>query len=733
MPLAIGDIVSALGSPSTWGRLSHEPQGSLAIPDDFFGINIATSDDERCDDYVTERLQELNIRNVRLAFSYGGFDGPAVRFLDKLLDREFVVSLVVLPPLEEAGKMLEDRGVQEKWRRFVTDVFDRYATRVAVFEIGSTPNRKKWSGFRPRGYLQAWEIACDAAKDHAVSLAGPNIQDFEPFYNAAFLFAMRRLGRLPEMHTDNLFVERVIEPEAYDHRALGKLATELLKLNLVKKARLLQNLGNKAGCKQTICTCTFWSTKRLGRWSLHPQEKKADYLARYLVLTATSGALGRVYWGPMICARDGLIDDGAAGYPEVDNSTFYQRVRGDVSDFNVTPAFFALRYITKRLRSAYCDKALSTVNGISHFAFTGIDKQVFHVCWCRDGHARRLTDLYSEEQMAAAVFTDACGKTVWPPLVVNERPLVIDFPGLTRQQLPESLAEMNEHDSQIVYAHLPELQGVPWENERWRGAFTATAKLPIPTLGDDLTPEVIAGTPELAVLRNGRNRLWNVAHPHDENQQLTVKFNRPRGIKRLVYRYKPSKGRRHWNNASTMLQRGVRTPTPIAFYERHHNSGVRDNYYICEFVPDAFSSRHVCAAFRKGEEEFRGLDKHQWFDLLNSFILKMHNARILHRDLSVGNLMLRQEEDGGITPYLIDIGRAKVLQRNQRGFGGRHRLLDLMRICYKLDWPNRELFIQYYNERWGSTLPRYWRLALSYYDFKQGTKKYVKAKLKKKR
>ena len=108
----------------------------------------------------------------------------------------------------------------------------------------------------------------------------------------------------------------------------------------------------------------------------------------------------------------------------------------------------------------------------------------------------------------------------------------------------------------------------------------------------------------------------------------------------------------------------------------------------------------------------------------------MHRSRILHRDLSVGNLMLKQEENGQITPYLIDIGRAKVVKKT---LGGRQRILDLMRICYKLDWPDRELFIQYYSKRWGKTFSSYWRLALGYYDFKQGTKKYLKRKLKKKR
>ncbi|MEZ4484022.1 MAG: hypothetical protein R2864_05315, partial [Syntrophotaleaceae bacterium] len=360
---------------------------------------------------------------------------------------------------------------------FITQVFDRYAGRVAIFEIGSTPNRKKWSGFRPRRYLQAWQIACEVAEGRDITLGGPNIQDFEPIYNAEALFAMRRLARAPEIHTNNLFVERVIEPEAYDHRVMGRWATNLLKFNLIKKARLLNLLAEKAGCSQTFSTCKFWSVKRLRRWSAYPQDKKVDYLVRYLVLAATSGALGRVYWGPMICGRDGLVDNLADDYPVIDHSSFYKRVRGDVEDFTVTPAFFALGYVAQRLRGAYCDQAVSDANGISHVAFTGADGAVFHICWARDGQAYWLKDLYSGEQLAAAVFTHACGKTVEFPGVLNERPLFIDFPQLVKPQAPEHLSAMKTKKAEIVFASLPGVQGLPWESRLWRGGFTATVEL----------------------------------------------------------------------------------------------------------------------------------------------------------------------------------------------------------------------------------------------------------------
>jgi hypothetical protein len=137
-----------------------------------------------------------------------------------------------------------------------------------------------------------------------------------------------------------------------------------------------------------------------------------------------------------------------------------------------------LGYVAQRLRNARCDRAMSGVRGgISSFAFMGSENEVFHVCWCRDGQALGLTGLYSDEQLATAVFTDACGNIVHSPLAINERPLFIDFQGLTSQQLPERLIEMRNYDTEIVYPCLPELKGIPWQNRGWRGAFSTSNRL----------------------------------------------------------------------------------------------------------------------------------------------------------------------------------------------------------------------------------------------------------------
>jgi hypothetical protein len=243
-----------------------------------------------------------------------------------------------------------------------------------------------------------------------------------------------------------------------------------------------------------------------------------------------------------------------------------------------------------------------------------------------------------------------------------------------------------------------------------------------------LRPESLQQLPERAVLRDARNRIWNVDDPRGLPGQLSVKLNRVAGIKRITYRFRPSKGRRHWDNACVMRQRGVMTPMPVAFFERHRAPGIRDSWYICEFVPDAFSAREVYAAFRDGADTFHGLDKNAWFDLLAAFVCRMHDMQINHRDLSAGNLLLHRGPDGGLQPMLIDIGRAWIWRGPGSRLSVRRRLADLMRIAYKLDWDDRERFVSSYQAAWGKSLPRWWRLPFLYYDNKQSFKKSLKGR-----
>ncbi len=734
LPAFIGAALSSVGLLG----LSARPASTRVVPEGFLGVNIAPAADPDVRAYSLARLTELGLRQVRLDFTYSSVNAPAERYLDQVLEAGFEVMLNVFPPREEAQVMHTDSDAQRRFSEFTKTVFQRYHNRVALFEIGNTPNRGKWSGFSSRSFIAAWNLAAIQARDTDVPLAGPNVSDFEPLFNGAYLNLMRKMDAVPEIHTDNLFVERVVEPEARDHRVLGRMFTNLVSLNLIKKARLLAALGESRGCDQLFCSYVCWTTKRLARRSATPHRKAADYLQRYLILAAASGSLGRVYWGPLICNRDGLIDDQAIDYPEVDQVSHYEKVRGQTADFTITPAFHALRHLADSLPGARCRTLLHQFDGLSLFALEKEGRAPCIVAWCRDAMTWPLSDVLTRHQLLDASFRNSDGRLVAQPMVISEHPLFISFSessGSVDLAPPDMAAVDAAASPGVVHLSSDQYQSISRAAGSWRGACMMRTgyQAQDAAAAELLEPERVAGYEELRVMRDVRNRLWNIADPRGLCDQVTVKLNRVKGIKHLTYRFKPSKGKRHWNNACRMWRSGVATPLPVAYYEQATNPGVRDSWYLCEFIPDAFSCREVYAAFRDGAEDYQGLDKTAWFDLLSGFICNMHNKQIVHRDLSAGNLLLQRTGDNGIQPRVIDIGRAWIWAGPGSRVKPRHRLQDLMRICYKLDWPDRQQFISCYESHFGAEFGNHWRLPFHYYDFKQSLKKSIKGKRSKRK
>ena len=182
---AVG-VLHAIKDIPQWLRLHHEIDQNTDIPVDFFGINVATSEDPGCDDYVIGALRDLDIQHVRLSYSYDAIGAATERFLLRLLDEGFVVLLALLPLKKDAASMAIDAQAQARWRNFVESVIRLYGARLDAIEIGNTPNRGRWSGYSAQSYLATWQIAAKVAEEAGRTLAGPNISDFEPVYNVGF-------------------------------------------------------------------------------------------------------------------------------------------------------------------------------------------------------------------------------------------------------------------------------------------------------------------------------------------------------------------------------------------------------------------------------------------------------------------------------------------------------------------------------------------------------------------
>ena len=371
-----------------WFRCPHRLPIRGRVPEDFFGINLAAHVDPVSDMQQVGWLHKLGIRQVRVDLRTDGLGGSQERLIRELLENDFRVLL----GLVQVPSAVRDLTA---WRRFLQERVrgNPVLANVEALEIGSVPNRRRWSGYRTvKSYAEAWRVAVEELDDWK-PLVGPNVSDFEPLHSWRFLRRMHRpaareshpsrqstsarvafwsrestrLGSVcrcrprtgPDWHSVNLFVERTREPEAYDVRVLGRWLSPGLKLNLVKKAGIFRRLSERYGADKTICSHTCWHGFRLRRWleaegfqgeelEIEIEQKRADYLVRYLALAATCGALDRVYWGPLVAHSEGLIDDGA-GESEKENVAAFLESRGRVEDWNPRPAFNAMRQCAARM------------------------------------------------------------------------------------------------------------------------------------------------------------------------------------------------------------------------------------------------------------------------------------------------------------------------------------------------------------------------------------------------
>ena len=235
---------------------AHLPPSNHMIPADFIGVCVASAPDPATDDYVISQLNLLGIKQVRLDFSYGDLNSFIARFLRALIAQQFSVSLHLVQPFTAASNM-QSAAEQVIWRQFLVAVLDAFGQNIQHIEIGNTINRKRWAGYTFEGFLHTWQIAHSEIKARGITLVGPNIQDFEPLYNVSLLKTFKQKNQLPEIHSNNLFSERVSEPERFDHRVFKYRWATIFKFNLVKKARVLKKNWRRFWCEATHFASRF--------------------------------------------------------------------------------------------------------------------------------------------------------------------------------------------------------------------------------------------------------------------------------------------------------------------------------------------------------------------------------------------------------------------------------------------------------------------------------------------
>ena len=700
----------------------HLPPSNHPIPDNFYGVCVASSVDPAVDDYVITQVQALGMKQVRLDFSYGDLINFNARFLNALIAANFEVTLHLVQPFA-AAKNMQSATEQAIWREFLRMVLDTFGQQIKQIEIGTTINRRRWAGYTFEGFLSAWQIAHTAIKARNIVLIGPNIQDFEPFYNISLLNIFKNKQLLPDIHSNNLFAERTIEPERYDHRIFKYSWTHIFKFNLVKKARLVQKIGQDYGVNQTVSSAAFWAIFRIRRQLPDAEQKQADYAVRYLALLAASGSLKQANWGALICEREGLIDNGLsnAEYPALEQVAHYPQANGELKNFKHYPSFAAVKTVVNFIQGAHYIKAISTSAGLEIHAFQHADK-IVHVAWTINSKIAFLLDIYAAQTLVNASIYHRDGHALNTPQThITESPIYLCWP---TNEIPQTLAQPTLTKDLAIHAHIQAKQYFRFLQDGWVGLILASSQAEANLITQKLHPNTLLQPNRDAALRHARNAIWVVPDPIHPWQQLTIK--QPVKMyphKAFLDRFKPSKAKRSWNGAMELMRRGIGTAAPIAYFEKVGDTTLKQNFYICEFVQTEITVGQLFIGFANGETMWNGIVIEDILKQVAQFCLIMHQRLVFFRDFSGGNILVNVGEDKQLQFSLIDTARLRCVKHTP--FPREYRLADMTRACHKLDWANRKRLMAYYFAGLGSSFT--WRDKLNFYlyDLKVSLKRTI--------
>ncbi len=138
----------------------------------------------------------------------------------------------------------------------------------------------------------------------------------------------------------------------------------------------------------------------------------------------------------------------------------------------------------------------------------------------------------------------------------------------------------------------------------------------------------------------------------------------------------PSRAEISWRIANCLIDAGVRTPEPLFVYTLRKYGFTYDNFYISRSVEQHQSLRQ----YLKSEPDLTHAET-VVIDLANN-LSNLHEAGILHRDLTPGNVLIDNQDK----TYLVDLNRTKVCSRLTYS----QRLRDLAKLNFKYSQPHLE-------------------------------------------
>ncbi len=137
------------------------------------------------------------------------------------------------------------------------------------------------------------------------------------------------------------------------------------------------------------------------------------------------------------------------------------------------------------------------------------------------------------------------------------------------------------------------------------------------------------------------------------DQTINVKsFKKPNLINSFIYRFfRESKAQRSFNYAHKLLDKGIGTPQPIAYFEERTSLGFTHSYYVSEHL-------HYDLTYRELVRNSKYFGDEQLLVAFGKFTYDLHSQGIQFLDHSVGNTLIIIENEK-YHFYLVDLNRMK--------------------------------------------------------------------------
>lgn len=128
-------------------------------------------------------------------------------------------------------------------------------------------------------------------------------------------------------------------------------------------------------------------------------------------------------------------------------------------------------------------------------------------------------------------------------------------------------------------------------------------------------------------------------------------FKIPNIINKLVYRFfRKSKARRSYEFANMLLEKGIGTPQPIAYFEHRTLLSLQDSYYMSEQMVTELTFRQLIEIPDYPEHEII-------LRQFTRFTYELHEKGIEFLDHTPGNTLIKKIGDGQYAFYLVDLNR----------------------------------------------------------------------------